>query len=416
MIKSVDKSTALVYDNSLNAFKFKASFGWDVNKLEPVNLSLAQAEKRYLKNAEEIFEDIFLKTDFSALDDIPVLNQLGLPKSMLVLVIKVENRVEAFLILENMNRPNAFENKDLSFIRNSKEHIISAFIKTRILEDLQQTLQNLKETQDQLIQSEKLASLGALTAGIAHEIQNPLNFVNNFSSLSGELASELEAFIGEIKDQIPAGKYEDAAEVIGMIRGNVLKINEHGKRAESIVKGMLQHSRGRSSEFEEVDINTMVAEYVNLAYHGMRAKDKSFNTSIKTQLDPAVGKARIVPQDLSRVILNIVNNSCYALDEKTKKHIPGFAPEVVISTAKINDKIEIRIKDNGTGIPEPVIEKIFNPFFTTKPTGKGTGLGLSMSFDIVTQIHKGKLEVKSKEGEFTEFIITIPERQPQGPQ
>jgi len=416
MIKSVDKSTALVYDNSLNAFKFKASFGWDVNKLEPVNLSLAQAEKRYLKNAEEIFEDIFLKTDFSALDDIPVLNQLGLPKSMLVLVIKVENRVEAFLILENMNRPNAFENKDLSFIRNSKEHIISAFIKTRILEDLQQTLQNLKETQDQLIQSEKLASLGALTAGIAHEIQNPLNFVNNFSSLSGELASELEVFIGEIKDQIPAGKYEDAAEVIGMIRGNVLKINEHGKRAESIVKGMLQHSRGRSSEFEEIDINNMVAEYVNLAYHGMRAKDKSFNTSIKTQLDPAVGKARIVPQDLSRVILNIVNNSCYALDEKTKKHIPGFAPEVVISTAKINDKIEIRIKDNGTGIPEPVIEKIFNPFFTTKPTGKGTGLGLSMSFDIVTQIHKGKLEVKSKEGEFTEFIITIPERQTQGPQ
>jgi len=157
----------------------------------------------------------------------------------------------------------------------------------------------------------------------------------------------------------------------------------------------------------------MVAEYVNLAYHGMRAKDKSFNTSIKTQLDPAVGKARVVPQDLSRVILNIVNNSCYALDEKTKKHLPGFNPEVVISTLKVNDKIEIRIKDNGTGIPDHVIEKIFNPFFTTKPTGKGTGLGLSMSFDIVTQIHKGKLEVKSKEGEFTEFILTIPERQPQ---
>ena len=413
MIKSVDKSTALVFDKTLNTFKFKASFGWDINKLEEVTLSLAQAEKRYLKNAEEIFEDIFLKTDFSSLDDIAVLNQLGLPKSMLVLVIKVENKVEAFLILENMNRSNAFENRDLSFIRNSKEHIISAFIKTRILEDLQQTLQNLKETQDQLIQSEKLASLGALTAGIAHEIQNPLNFVNNFSSLSGELADELDVFIREIKDQIPADKYEDAAEVIGMIKGNVMKINEHGKRAESIVKGMLQHSRGRSSEFEEVDINNMVAEYVNLAYHGMRAKDKSFNTSIKTQLDPAVGKARVVPQDLSRVILNIVNNSCYALDEKTKKHIPGFSPEVVISTLKVNDKIEIRIKDNGTGIPDHVIEKIFNPFFTTKPTGKGMGLGLSMSFDIVTQIHKGKLEVKSKEGEFTEFILTIPERQPQ---
>ncbi|MEI7983187.1 MAG: ATP-binding protein, partial [Bacteroidota bacterium] len=329
----------------------------------------------------------------------------------LVLVIKVENRVEAFLILENMNRENAFENQDLSFIRNSKEHIISAFIKTRILEDLQQTLQNLKETQDQLIQSEKLASLGALTAGIAHEIQNPLNFVNNFSSLSGELADELEIFLTEIREKVTPAKYDDAAEVIGMIKGNVQKINEHGKRAESIVKGMLQHSRGRSSEFEEVDINTMVAEYVNLAYHGMRAKDKSFNTSIKTLLDPMVGKAKIVPQDLSRVILNIVNNSCYALDEKTKKQISGFAPEVIISTEKIKEKIVIRIKDNGTGIPDHVVEKIFNPFFTTKPTGKGTGLGLSMSFDIVTQIHKGKLEVKSKEGEYTEFIITIPERQ-----
>jgi signal transduction histidine kinase len=238
-----------------------------------------------------------------------------------------------------------------------------------------------------------------------------LNFVNNFSSLSGELAGELTDFINDIKDKIPAEKYEDAAEVIGMIKGNVQKINEHGKRAESIVKGMLQHSRGRSGEFETVDINTLVAEYVNLAYHGMRAKDKSFNTSIKTQLDPVVGKASVVPQDLSRVILNIVNNSCYALDEKTKKLIPEFAPEVIISTTKVKDKIEIRIKDNGTGIPEHVLEKIFNPFFTTKPTGKGTGLGLSMSFDIITQIHKGKLEVKSKEGEFTEFIITIPERQ-----
>ncbi|MCK9203701.1 MAG: ATP-binding protein [Bacteroidales bacterium] len=410
-IRSVEKSTALVYDKNIDAFKFKGSFGWDIRQLADVSLSLNETETRYLKNAEEVFEDIFLKTKFPEWDDIPALNALGIPKTMLVLAIRVENKLEAFLILENMNREHAFETKDISFIKNSKEHIISAFIRTRILEDLQSTLKNLKETQDQLVQSEKLASLGALTAGIAHEIQNPLNFVNNFSSLSGELAGELTDFINDIKDKIPAGKYEDAAEVIGMIKGNVQKINEHGKRAESIVKGMLQHSRGRSGEFETVDINTLVAEYVNLAYHGMRAKDKSFNTSIKTQLDPVVGKASVVPQDLSRVILNIVNNSCYALDEKTKKLIPGFAPEVIISTTKVKDKIEIRIKDNGTGIPEHVLEKIFNPFFTTKPTGKGTGLGLSMSFDIITQIHKGKLEVKSKEGEFTEFIITIPERQ-----
>jgi len=409
MIKSVDKSTALVYDKNINAFRFKASFGWDVKALEPVTLTLAQTEKRYLKDSEEIYEDIFLKTDFKSIENIQILNELETPKAMLVLVIKVENKVEAFLILENMIRENAFENKDLSFIRNSKEHIISAFIKTRILEDLQLTLQNLKETQDQLIQSEKLASLGQLTAGIAHEIQNPLNFVNNFSTLSSDLANELKEFLEEIKDQLKEDKYADISEVIQMIKGNVEKIHEHGKRAESIVKGMLQHSRGKTGEFEKVDINNLVSEYMNLAYHGMRAKDKSFNTSLKTNLDPNVGKASILPQELSRVILNIVNNSCYAVDEKARKGIQGYFPEVVTSTRKLGDKIEIRIRDNGTGIPQQVIEKIFNPFFTTKPTGKGTGLGLSMSYDIITQIHKGKLEVQSKVGEFTEFIITIPE-------
>ena len=411
MIKSVEKSTALIYDNKLNVFKFKASFGWDMQVLEPVKLTLNEAEKRYLKNAEEIFEDIFLKTDFKSMDYIPLLTVLETPKSMLVLVIKVENKVEAFLILENMTRGNAFDNKDLSFIRNSKEHIISAFIKTRILEDLQSTLQNLKETQDQLVQSEKLASLGQLTAGIAHEIQNPLNFVNNFSSLSAELSDEVLDILKAVEDKLTKDQFADASEVMGMIKGNVQKIHEHGKRAESIVKGMLQHSRGRTGEYELIEINNMVSEYVNLAYHGMRANDKSFNTSIKTILDPEVGKAAVIPQDLSRVILNIVNNSCFALDVKTKKQIPGFNPEVVISTKKLKDKIEIRIRDNGIGIPDSVLEKVFNPFFTTKPTGKGTGLGLSMSFDIVTQIHKGKLEVKSKEGEFTEFIITIPEKQ-----
>lgn len=411
VIKSVEKSTALVFDKTIGSFKFKASFGWELSQLADAKLSLSEAEKRYLKNAEEIYEDIFLKTDFAQWENLSAPNELTVPKSMLVLVIRVENKVEAFLILENMNRENAFEAKDLSFIKNSKEHIISAFIRTRILEDLQHTLQNLKDTQDQLVQSEKLASLGALIAGIAHEIQNPLNFVNNFSSLSADLADELLDFLSELKGGITPEKYADIEEVIGMIKGNVQKIHDHGKRAESIVKGMLQHSRGKTGEYEQVDINNLVSEYVNLAYHGMRAKDKNFNTGIKTQLDPLVGKASIIPQDLSRVILNIVNNSCYALDEKIKKHIPGFSPEVVVSTKKINDKIEIRIRDNGTGIPDYVREKIFNPFFTTKPAGQGTGLGLSMSYDIITQIHKGKLEVISKDGEFTEFIITIPEKQ-----
>jgi signal transduction histidine kinase/ligand-binding sensor domain-containing protein len=410
MIKSVERATALILDKETGTFRFKASYGWDIRLLEPVKIDLAHAENRYLKNTEEIYEDIFLKKEFESYNEDADMAALEHPKSMLVLVIKVENKVEAFLILENMGRESAYTHEDLSFIRNSKEHIISAFIKTRILEDLQLTLENLKSTQDQLVQSEKLASLGQLTAGIAHEIQNPLNFVNNFSSLSAELAEELKDILEKIKESITADTYADFDELIQMIKGNVQKIHDHGKRAESIVKGMLQHSRGRSGEFEMADINTMVTEYVNLAYHGMRAKDKSFNTSLKTSLDPLVGKASIIPQDLSRVILNIVNNACYAVDEKAKKGIAGYNPEVLTTTVKKGDKIEIRIRDNGTGIPDHVREKIFNPFFTTKPTGKGTGLGLSMSFDIITQIHKGKLEVLSGEGEFTEFIITIPEQ------
>jgi signal transduction histidine kinase/ligand-binding sensor domain-containing protein len=410
IIRSVENSTALVYDKNSNAYRYKASIGWDLSKLGPVRLSLEEAENMYLANENEVYEDIFIKRSFSSLDPAKM-DSLIRPKSMMILVIKIENKIEAFLIFDNETRENAFDARDISFIRNSKEHIVSAFIRTRILEDLQLTLQNLKDTQNQLIQSEKLASLGELTAGIAHEIQNPLNFVNNFSSLSADLADELLEFLDSIKDKISEDQFADVDEVVGMIKSNVKKINEHGKRAESIVKGMLQHSRGKSGEFELTEINNMVTEYVNLAYHGMKAKDKSFNTAIRTQLDPAVGKASIIPQDLSRVVLNIVNNSCYALNEKTKKGIPGFMPEVVVSTRKINDKIEIRIKDNGTGIPQHVLDKIFNPFFTTKPTGKGTGLGLSMSYDIVTKMHKGKLEVNSKEGEYTEFIITIPERQ-----
>lgn len=411
IIRSAEKSLALVFDKNSKTYKFKACIGYSLSELGLLNITLPEAENRYLKNTEEVFEDIFIKSDFSSFNESEVLQKFVKPKSMMILVIRIENKIEAFLLFENHSRVDAFEARDISLIKNSKEHIISAIIRTQILEDLQETLNNLKETQNQLIQSEKLASLGQLTAGIAHEIQNPLNFVNNFAKLSVNLANELQETVEEIKDNFPKDKYEDVEEVIGMITGNIVKINDHGKRIESIVKGMLQHSRGKTGEFEDIDINNLVSEYVNLAYHGMRAKEQSFNTALRTQLDPEVGNASVLPQEISRVLLNILNNAFYAVDEKSKKESGAFKPEVIISTKKIHDKIEIRIKDNGTGIPDHVIEKIFNPFFTTKPTGKGTGLGLSMSFDIVNKIHKGLLEVKSVAGESTEFIITIPVKQ-----
>ncbi len=408
IIKGMEKAMALILDDKSTKYRFKASIGWNIDALEKVQLTLDEAEDRYLINAEEVFEDIFYKHTFKTFAPNDILDKLEKHKSMLILVLKVENKVEGFLLLENMSKENAFDDYDIEFLKNAKEHIISAVIKTKILEDLQNTLTNLKAAQTQLVQSEKLASLGELTAGIAHEIQNPLNFVINFSSLSIDLADELKEYIEKEKENITPDTITDIDEVIEMLEGNVKKINNHGKRAGQIVKGMLEHSRGKSGEFVETELNKMISGYVNLAFHGMRAKDKSFSTAINTELDPNVGIVKVVPQDFSRVILNIINNGCYAVDQKKKKLKTGFLPEIRVTSKKIGDQIEIRLWDNGIGMPKEVIDKVFNPFFSTKPTGQGTGLGLSISYDIIAQLHKGTLEVNSKDGEFTEFIILIP--------
>jgi len=328
-------------------------------------------------------------------------------------LIKEKERLEGIVTertAEVVMQKEEIERSSIELASKNEELIEINQVVKSVNDDLHKTLDDLKQTQTKLIQSEKLASLGQLTAGIAHEIQNPLNFVNNFSALSLELTTELREIIEETREKLDEDTGEDIEDVLGMIEGNVVKINEHGKRAERIVKGMLQHSRGKSGEFIETDINQLVEEYVNLAYHGKRAENKEFNATFTKKLDPEVGKIHVVPQDMSRVILNIVNNACYAVLEKSQKMKEGYKPEITISTKRINEKIEIRIRDNGTGMPEKVIAKIYEPFFTTKPTGQGTGLGLSMTYDIVTQIHGGTLEVNSKEGEFTEFKISIPDK------
>jgi two-component system, NtrC family, sensor kinase len=276
--------------------------------------------------------------------------------------------------------------------------------------ELETTLQELKSTQSQLIQSEKMASLGELTAGIAHEIQNPLNFVNNFSEVSNEL-------IDEMNEEIAKGNYEEVKAIAGDVKQNLEKINHHGKRADAIVKGMLQHSRSSNGQKEPTNINTLADEYLRLAYHGLRAKDKSFNATLKTDYDESIGNINIIPQDIGRVILNLITNAFYVVDEKKKQQAQGlptfeklanlYEPTVSVSTKKIGDKILISVKDNGNGIPQKVLDKIFQPFFTTKPTGQGTGLGLSLSYDII-KAHGGQLKVATKEGEFAEFVITLP--------
>ncbi|HYC39567.1 MAG TPA: ATP-binding protein [Chitinophagaceae bacterium] len=285
--------------------------------------------------------------------------------------------------------------------RSSTQRKTANILLSRQKAELEDALSTLQTTQNQLIQSEKMASLGEMTAGIAHEIQNPLNFVNNFSELNVELVEEL-------KEELEAGNREQALAIAENLKENQRKVNHHGKRADAIVKSMLQHSRVSSGKKEPTDLNALVEEYVRLAYHGLRAKDKSFNAKFETELDPNLGKVEVVSQDIGRVILNLVNNAFYAVNEKKAQVREGFEPAVTVSTRRLNGKVELRVRDNGNGVPRKALDKIFQPFFTTKPSGVGTGLGLSLSYDIVTKGHGGEMKVETRENEGSEFIVVLP--------
>ena len=273
---------------------------------------------------------------------------------------------------------------------------------------LEGALRRLHEAQQQLILQEKMASLGGLTAGIAHEIKNPLNFVNNFAELAADLSRELKQELETQRDRLDAETLKSVDDLLSDIELNLSKIADHGKRADSIVHGMLLHSRGTPGERRPTDLNALLDEYVNLAYHGMRAQDSAFNVSIEKDYDPTVGIIDVAPQDLSRVFLNITNNACYATRVRKRAAGDSYSPTLWVKTRRLGDQAEVRIRDNGTGIPRDILDKVFNPFFTTKPTGQGTGLGLSMSYDIVIAAHGGELLVESEEGSFTEFILRLP--------
>ena len=325
---------------------------------------------------------------------------LSFPLSQMVYVVMRFNEI----LLEVQKNANQVihlteEKKDQAL---KQQKVLEEEVAKQTIE-LRTAFENLKSTQSQLIQSEKMASLGELTAGIAHEIQNPLNFVNNFSDVNTEL-------IDEANEEADKGNIEGVKTILNDIKDNSEKIIHHGKRADAIVKGMLQHSRTSSGQKEPTDINALADEYLRLAYHGLRAKDKSFNATMKTNFDESIGKVNIIPQDIGRVILNLINNAFYAVDEK-KKQNPNFEPIVTVSTKTVKPPlgglgVEISVKDNGNGIPQKVLDKIFQPFFTTKPTGQGTGLGLSLSYDIV-KAHGGEIRVNTKENEGTEFTIIL---------
>jgi signal transduction histidine kinase len=307
-----------------------------------------------------------------------------------------------------------FTDKQIELVTTFADQAAIAIENARLFEaeqqrtrELGESLEDLRTAQDRLVQTQKLASLGQLTAGIAHEIKNPLNFVNNFSGVSVELIDELEETLTSVKAD---GKTRAAiTELANTLRGNLDKIVQHGRRADSIVKNMLLHSREGSGEHRPVDINALVEEAVNLAYHGARAEKQGFNITLERSIDPTAGQVDCFPQEITRVLLNLISNGFYAATKrKAQANNGGYEPTLAAATKNLGDRVEIRIRDNGTGMPAEVREKLFSPFFTTKPAGEGTGLGLSISHDIIVKQHGGSIDVETQTGEFTEFKIILP--------
>ena len=409
-IPQAEKAAVFLLDHKDNLFQVAFTYGYEVSNLSRISFLPEELKRRYTENSNEIEKGIYVINNTNNLFGDEKLSEFSKAKSMLVMAVEWDNSLEAYFVFDSFADKNAFNLSTARILHRFREHAVSAISKAQSIQTLQGKNEEIIRTQEQLMTQQKLASLGALTAGIAHEIKNPLNFVNNFTELSSELIDELAEAMEKEKIKIPKENFLVMNALITDLKENFKKISNHGNRADSIIKGMLLHSRGSQGEKSLTNLNDLLDRYVSLAYHGLRAQDKDFNITIEKDYDAALEKINIIPQDISRVFLNITNNACYAASNKKLQNGDGFSPLLKVSTKNYKEKVEIRIRDNGNGIPDSVKQNIFNPFFTTKPSGEGTGLGLSISYDIIVKEHAGELKFDSKVGEYTEFIIILPKQ------
>jgi signal transduction histidine kinase/ligand-binding sensor domain-containing protein len=405
IIRGAEKAAMLVYDKVTNTFKFKASYGYNATLLEQIHMTAEEAETRYLSAAEEIYEDIYFIKSVKSISKDEQLSSFNKAKSSLMMIIKLNHQIHAFMIIENWQKRNAFVERDFSLLKNLKEHFVAAIIKTTLLEDIQETLSNLKNTQEQLIRQEKLASIGQLTKGIVDRILNPLNYINNFSSLSADLTDETLELIS--KPEMNADDKEEVVDLLSTVKSNMNKVHEHGSSASRIVKGMEKILREKSTEFIKTDINKLVETSVKQVIQEGHKEFPGIDVAILLNLDPKHQEASILLHEMNTVLNNLLINAFYVVAEKKRLHA-AHEPQITVSTVFEEDEFEISIKDNGKGISTVEQKQLFQPFFTTKPTAKGTGLGLYLSLEIIKE-HNGSITVKTEENSYTEFIINIPQ-------
>ena len=413
-LSSTEAGAIYVFDQTVQEFHLRATYGMD-------DAIISEIKDRHIHIGDTVVGEAVQRRMPIQIPDIQndpnpavfdVIVRAGFRALLIVPLLGADRTVGALVV--RRKQPGEFPKHTVDLLQTFAAQSVLAIQNARLFEsveartrELAVSLEELRAAQDRLVQTQKLASLGQLTAGIAHEIKNPLNFVNNFSALSNELIDELSDALKPVA--LDDKKREELDELTHMLKGNLEKVVQHGKRADSIVKNMLLHSREGSGEHRPVDVNALVEESLNLAYHGARAEKPGFNITLKRSFDPNAGEIDVFPQEITRVLLNLISNGFYAATKrKAQVDGDGYEPTLAAATKNLGDSVEIRIRDSGTGIPPEVKEKMFNPFFTTKPAGEGTGLGLSLSYDIVVKQHAGSIEVDTQPGEFTEFKVILP--------